>query len=337
MAEPVDYDPPRDPLYRDLPLRHRTALPVLGVPVRFASNAPAVIEAVEEAFGGWRSLESAPHLVAGDEVTATIIVQPGDEGPDEHAEIYHRVIGGHRILFGSPGSVGYTDPDRREATAFVTAALVADRQHFRYAMLEALTLSLVTPQDRQPFHAAAIVRDGAALLLAGPSGVGKSTLALAAVREGARVLAEDIVFLQSRPTLRVWGLPGYLHLPPDGRRHFPELEELTPTIRANGKVKLAVDLEGLGALPDLPVVEGAACCFLQAGHDSPALEPVDGRAAVAAVMDGLEPGFDLFADTLREPLGLLLAPGAWRLRLSADPMAALPLLDELFERAGADG
>jgi hypothetical protein len=56
-----------------------------------------------------------------------------------------------------------------------------------------------------------------------------------------------------RPRLRVWGLPGHLHLPASARKHFPELAESLPTLLANGKKKIAVSVRGIGALPDMPV------------------------------------------------------------------------------------
>lgn len=48
-----------------------------------------------------------------------------------------------------------------------------------------------------PLHAAAIEVRGAALLVAGPSGAGKTTLAAAFVRAGHRLLAEDLTCLQT--------------------------------------------------------------------------------------------------------------------------------------------
>ncbi len=331
MTEPIDYEPVPDPLYRDPPLPHRATLPVLGIPVRFASNAPAVVAAAEEAFGRWRVLEATPELIGPEGVDVTVVVQPGDEGAGEHAEIYHRALGGERILFGSRGSIALSDPPRREAVGFVTPALVADRQHFRYAIVEAVVLSLLSSHDRQPLHAAALARDGAAVILTGRSGVGKSTLAYAAARAGFQVLAEDTVHLQLRPRLRIWGLPGFLHLPVDARERFPELHELTPTLLANGKRKLAVDLGAMGALPDVPAVDRAALCILS--RDDTGGPP--GRVAPDAVanilMRDLELGFDRFEDTLRTPLELLAARGAWQLSLPPDPADALPWIEHMLQ------
>lgn len=330
MADPIEYDPPRDPLYRDMRLRHTAEIPVLGVPVRFASNSPDVIAIAERAFGVWRRLEGSG-LIESEGVTVTIVVHPGDEGDVEHAEIYYRVLDGHRVLLGSRGSIGYTDPGRRDATAFVTPALVADRQHFRYMVVESLTLSAVTPHDRQPFHAAAVVRGGAAVILAGPSEVGKSTLTYAAARSGFQVLADDTVHLQSHPILRIWGLPGYVHLPPDSRERFPELRDAAPALRANGKEKLAIDLRAIDALPDLPVVERAVLCLLSRRPGAPGLRRLDPDEVVDELMGNLEEGFDMFHKTLRGPLAQLAAAGVWELSVPDDPAKALPWLHRLVD------
>jgi hypothetical protein len=327
----IDFEVAQNALFRDVPLRHRTRIAVLGIPVHFESNAPAVIATAESAFAAWRDAPATRPEV--DEVSVRIIVQPGDEGGAEHARLYFRVIG-DRVLFGSHGSAGIADPARREATAFVTPGLVADRDHFRYGVVEAMTLSLITRLDRQPFHAAAIVRAGSALLLAAPSGVGKSSVAYAALRadRGISVLSEDTVFLQARPRLRVWGLPGFVHLPPHLRDTLPELAHLVPAVMANGKTKLAVDLRALDRLPGAPVVERAALCILSRGAAQPGLSHLSSRQALARLESSLnEPGFDVFAETIRTPLAHLAAGGAWLLELGDDPRAAVPWLEEMLD------
>lgn len=333
MTGPIEYEPSRDPLYRDAPTPHHASIPVLGIPVHFASNAPEVIAVVEEAFQGWRTLKRVPHVIESREVTVTIVVQPGDEGEADRVEIHHRVLSGGRLLFGSRSSMGLADPERGEATGFVTPQLVSDRQTFRYKVVEALTLSLVTPRDRQPLHAAALVRDGAAVVVTGPSGMGKSTLAYAAARQGIPVLAEDTVHLQSRPGLRVWGLPGFLHLPLDSHERFPELRGVPPTLTANGRKKLAVGLRELDALPPLPFAEKAVLCLLARGDQEPRVKPIDPDAAVGRLMQDVEPGFDMFEQTIKRPLELLAGYGAWELSLPEHPANAIPALEQLMDRA----
>jgi hypothetical protein len=62
-------------------------------------------------------------------------------------------------------------------------------------------------------HAASLSADDRAVLLAGPSGAGKTTTALALARSGMRLMADDASFVgrdglaASSKTLAVWGLP----------------------------------------------------------------------------------------------------------------------------------
>jgi hypothetical protein len=230
-----------------------------------------------------------------------------------------------RLLWHTPGSVGAVDLGRGTAVAYVTAALVNDVEHFRYTVLEGMTLTLVATRDRLPVHASLIERQGRAVVLAGPTGRGKSTLAYAALRMGWRVLADDGVYVQMRPSLGIWGRPAPLLLPPDARDRFPELAGRAPSRQASGKLKIPVDT-GVVSQPD-PFPE-ASVCVLVRGPD-PALEPLGADELTASLTGELEPGLELFGDGPARVARILSTRGGWRLTLSDDPDAALRLLDEI--------
>jgi hypothetical protein len=237
-----------------------------------------------------------------------------------------------RTIITTAGSIALTDPARARADAWVTDAFVADAAHFRYGLLEALTLALLTHGDRMPLHAAALARGGRAVLLAGPSGVGKSTRTWTAARAGWAVLAEDVVYVQTRPALRVWGLPGHLHLPPDVAARHPELRS-TPAVRlANGKTKVAIDAGEMGALPPLPSSDDVVVCVLTRAGGEPSLERLSAEEA-ARLLENDEGGFDVFATSIRPALVELTRGGGWRLNLGDDPLAALPLIERALESA----
>ncbi|RMF74450.1 MAG: hypothetical protein D6738_06280 [Acidobacteria bacterium] len=102
-------------------------------------------------------------------------------------------------------------------------------------------------------HAAALERDGRALLVAGPSHSGKTTLALALVRAGFRLLSDDFTPIERRrgvvvPFLKALGI-----------RHGPgrRLAALAP--HADAADRVAVDAGALpdGSLADAPAPPGA--------------------------------------------------------------------------------
>ncbi len=67
---------------------------------------------------------------------------------------------------------------------------------------------LLAAQDRYLLHAAAVGRDGAALLVLGTSGQGKSTTCYAALADGWRILSDDHVAIRMGPTgPEVSGIP----------------------------------------------------------------------------------------------------------------------------------
>jgi hypothetical protein len=323
-------NPPRIPAPpgRATRLRARTH-PVMGIPVRFEADAHTVMDAVDDAFGAWSGAETDTAWMDADPVRVRIRVLAGDADADGGTRPLHHCAGG-RLRIRAGRSRGAADQARRMAIARVAPGLAGDREHFRYGVLEALTLWMLTALDRQPLHAAALERDGRVLLLAGQSGVGKSTLVYAAARAGYRVLTEDCVFLQSRPAPRVWGLPGSVHLLPDAVRWFTELKEIPPILRANGKTKIAVDLRAAGAAAPARGVERAGICLLGRGP-VPLIEALPPHAIAAALTSRLEAGFDRFAATLGDPIRRLAARGGWRLTLPGSPHTAVPMLERMFE------
>jgi hypothetical protein len=321
-----------DPFHANVALEQRTTLPVLGYPVTFESNDPAVIAIAEESFGLWRVIEQAPRLIEETAVLYRAQVEAGEEGGAAHPRLFYHSPDAMRVILRTPGSVGVADAARHEIVLYTTRTLLAHRQHFRYGVLEALTLAVLTRLDRQPLHAACITRGETALLLSGRSGSGKSTLAYAASRAGYKVLSEDYVNIQMEPRLRVWGMPGYLHLPVDAARHFPELKDARASLMANGKQKIALNLAELGATPPLPVAQRAGICVLDRGDEyEPSLETLDPAALHQAMTTDLDPGFDVFARSIGECIHLLASHGGWRLRVGSDPAQALPHIARMFD------
>ena len=305
-------------------------IPVLGIPTRFVSDSAEVLEVAEEAFGGWYVEEPLWADGEHEPVEVRIMIRPGREDPEEPAPRY-AIPEPTLLLARSGGSHGWADAMTRTAEAEVSPELLSRRALFRYTLLESLTLAVLTRLDREPLHAAAVGRGGTALLLAGRSGTGKSSLTYAALRAGLRVFSEDKVFLEANP-FRMWGMPSVLHLPVETVMFFPELEGRIPTLRANGKLRIPVLVREVGVAAVPPVANRAGVCLLARGSGSGSLQPIHPDTAVRELTSELEPGFDLFAETIPERVRQVAEQGAWRLEMPPHPADAVPFLFEGLEQ-----
>jgi hypothetical protein len=313
-------------LYRQAPLKYSVRLPVLGVPTEFRCTARKALEIVERTYGSWRAAPSDDAPGSAASAVVRLIVHQGASRSQPLAPFQHLVPDPTRLLVVAPDSFGVADRQRGDAVAYVSRKRLEAGTDLVDGLLEALTLFLLSASDREPLHAAGIVRDGTAILLAGPSGTGKSTLCYAACRRGYGILGDDAAYVQMQPRLRIWGRPGTIRLPTDAGRHFAELRGAAATRMANGKTKIAVEVpEG----QRVRSVERATICWLERGNQpSPRLERVPAEWLAETMAARLEPGFDLFAATLRARVHRLAAGGGFRLRLGRTPDQAVSLLEE---------
>jgi hypothetical protein len=307
-------------------------LPVLGVPVAFEVAHPALIEPVERTFGIWRTLSDRPGLRQNRDVRIQLFFDEDHAGDRDRAKVRYHLPRPDLLLVRTPGSTGVADRLRDKGVLYATPSLVSETDHFSYSVLSALTLFLVTSQDRIPVHAAALVGpSGRGLLLHGPSGAGKSTLCVAAHRAGYRVLAEDVVYVQVEPDAQVWGAPGPAHVPPGSLDFFPGLVATGRRIRAGGREKVVVPLRGPQENIE-PMVRAPVVVLLEPSTGAPQFTEASSEDIAEAVGSPREPGFDLTRGAMDPVVNLLAAEGAWRLRVGSDPDAAVqalkPLLDE---------
>ena len=336
-ASSILYTRASDLLGHTAPLDQRAYFALLGLPLEFRSNSPAVIAAAEQAFGRWRDL--APELIEpSDPLIVDLIVHPAhvnDHSSMPQAQFIPRVHGDWFIA-SSGANLLTARRDHGHALGFVTPELVADNAHFRYNVLECLALLLASWRDRTPIHAGAVAHAGRAALLFGASGSGKSTLCYACARAGLSVLAEDVVYVGLRDRLRLWGNPWRIHLLPDAPRLFPELTDRPVQIQANGKPKLAVDVADLGTTLLHCQAESAVVCLVRR-HDSHAstLTPIEPQVAAAALSHNLEAGFDLNSST-GIVAAALAASGAYQLDVGSNLAGAVDLLREMLGSPGGD-
>ena len=240
-----------------------------------------------------------------------------DDGPADWVSPAIRVEGS-RLTIEGEGICGEADATTGAARCRVPARLIDAPGMLADQILDPLLLFLATRRGRTPVHASGVMIGDAVMVLAGASGSGKSTLAVAAMARGLAVLSDDTLYVEHGARLRVWGVPRPIHVFP---RDAPPGDHETRL--RGGKVKRAVQL------PAGPLYADHTTLVVLARGDTLALEAVAPEEAARHLAD-LEPGFDLLREESATAVAALAARGAWRLRLTQDPDAAIALLQEAF-------
>lgn len=199
------------------------------------------------------------------------------------------------VVLGRPVLHARWRPDPRTRLA---SRLLRSRFHLlsRAVLVQYPVLWWAGVHGRSPLHVGGVEVGGAAALLSGPAGVGKSTLLTAAVGDGARAVGDNLCVSDGE---RIWGLVEPLRSEggsgrrmPHGRREsaWPDrLPDLTPDqllvlARGKGKELTLLPLKREDAVRDLIASTYAAgelrrywtfCALLAAGTGlGPAHPPV---------------------------------------------------------------
>ena len=278
----------------------------LGLRVDADADDPALLDALEATLAGWQGEPDLPHAML-----RLSLRTDAHGGALEPSSIS---VEGPVLRLAGAGVQGEADARTGTARAVLSSGWHTDPSALRDHVIEPLLLFLLTRAGRTPIHATGLVVGELGLLLAGPAGSGKSCLALAGHAAGFALLSDDLVYVQSEPALRAWGVPRPVHLferDAGGR--------IGPTRLRQGKSKRAITLPATSVAP-----RRLALVLLRPGK-AVSLDPISSRAALRA-MARLEPGFDLLADDILRVTKRIAKHGAWRLGLSHDPHEAIALL-----------
>lgn len=195
-----------------------------GRPVRLRFAGPALLDGLTPALA---------HLAARPAPSPTLIVAIWDSASTgvpmppalpEAGEFPAFDYEGVRIkaIVDTTARVLILDQDSGQASFWIRAA--ADLQYWDVAapMLTLLHWWAQT-QGLQLVHAAAVGTEAGGVLLAGKSGAGKSSTALACLGSSLRYISDDYSLVRVDPTPTVYSLYGTAKLEPDGLTRFPHL------------------------------------------------------------------------------------------------------------------
>lgn len=208
------------------------AFEIHGVAVSVRSDSAELVELVSRRLRAFATTAAPAEPISFDlrVVPAHVVEQP--RGPSR--TVYEPEIG--EVLYLPESDELYVDYGRVRAVCRASgsevvvsvlepvseAAWAATRPLFTLPLLE-----LLKRRGLYPVHAAAVASAGSAVVLAGTSGAGKTTLALALVRAGFDFLGDDMLLLDpgrngDRPL--VLAFPDELDLSATTVALFPELE-----------------------------------------------------------------------------------------------------------------
>jgi hypothetical protein len=159
----------------------RISIPGLGKPAGSAANPPTRVRLdAGELDRRWGALTSTPQRAREICFGETLLLSVDFAEPAGYL-LWAREFG--RVLISPDGTELLCEPDpANEDWASIVAA-------------QALPLA-ATIRGLEVLHASGVVLDGKAVLVAGPPGAGKSSLAAALVRAGGQLLSDDAVALQ---------------------------------------------------------------------------------------------------------------------------------------------
>ncbi len=241
----------RDPLglYHPLPLEER--LFPLGFPLDLYTNSQEVVAAAQDLWGEYRpAFETEPMQLRVQVQERTPAPSPSPFGtPSFHSQghLFTAILDGHNLVIW--------DLDRGLGFARLTPEVARDHLYTGYFFLEP-ALTCVGQRFATPLHAACVARDGRGILLTGPSGMGKSSLAWALCRAGLTFVSDDASWLRrDSSTPVIFGKPHRLRFRPEALDVFPEIATLPRLETIKGPRSFEV------RTADIPGLTTARCCL----------------------------------------------------------------------------
>lgn len=205
------------------PLLHNVSLPLqatfypIGFTARISTNDPNLIAAAEESWGAFEQRFSAPAI------EIRIAVSPDDNAIIPASPRFRAQ--GHLLAIVSD-SVNFAMCDLAAGFAFcwLGKGAAASRAWTRHFFLDAIAYATLVHLHVTGVHAACVARNSRGVLLCGPSGMGKSVLALECARRGWTFVTDDVAYLLRESDGRtVLGKPARMKFLPSASGLFPDI------------------------------------------------------------------------------------------------------------------
>jgi hypothetical protein len=311
-----------------LPLPFEARFLVAGSVWLIASNAAEILTAARETFQPADEVTAPVALTLSCYVDSEMSAKP--PWPQPHFRGLDHLI---YAAYGLGGSM-LMDLRQRRVIGIFCPEMARDSNYWKHVLLPVLLGATCAAVGITPLHCACVVENGQGLVLAGTSGVGKSTLSVFLSLNRFTYLSDGwTYFTGSGLQLRAWGLPTPLKLLPDALQYFPQLAAAKIGRSLNGELSYEVD----------PVttfgVNRSLCCephwlvFVERAEGSDAVfEPISSEQAFARFAVELESLSDRIShmrDIQLQTIGALVNRECWVLRHGLSPDLVAKKLSEL--------
>lgn len=233
---------------RTLPAVHRR-MNLLGGQFDFESNSPELLRHVDAAYAGLpdhRFSRRPPRFRIRLRLAPKAAVPESRRHPRRAGSQPPAIsmIQGGGILGSATDSSTFAviSPEQREALVSVSRSMLRFPYHVRYELIEFAVFTLASRAQRLvPLHAACVGLNGRGILLMGPTGAGKTTVALHCLLNGFEFLSEDSVFVAPR-SMMATGIANFIHVRAESLRWLKGSPDCSlirgaPTIRRRSGVK----------------------------------------------------------------------------------------------------
>lgn len=206
-----------DPLLYNFPLPLRGTLYPLGFPLEIHTNNPEILKMAEETWG------ACVRKFANPPIEIRIAVSEENEGEPPSAPVF-RAQGHLLSIVSDAAHFAVCDLAKGFAFCWLMQGAINARVWTRHYFLDAMVYCSLTHLYVTAVHAGCITRNGRGVLLCGPSGVGKSVLALACAHNGWSFVTDDVAYLvRGKESEMVIGKPDRMKFLTTAAALFPGL------------------------------------------------------------------------------------------------------------------
>ncbi|WP_444995309.1 hypothetical protein [Aliikangiella sp. IMCC44359] len=202
-----------------------------------------------------------------------------------------------KLLVGCSGN-NYFCADRvsQRGQAFICEKMLDNEYLLRHQVLNTICFFILTEKYFLPVHASSFVFNGFLVLCLGESGVGKSTLAMAALKHNLQVVSEDVCFIGTKASLGIQADCREIHLLADSYSFF-DGDNNKIALTHNGKSKYIVKNSSFynsDRVIDYSFLEPIIIFIRRSdSHKTISIEPISNNEHFSSILSPKEKGFNL--------------------------------------------